>query len=390
MQNIKELILKRLRETLTPAEEQALEAWMKESDQNRAIVEELSDPQQLAESFAKLDSLHPDQVWKRVRSNSEDTLAGPFPLRRRLRTLTSYAAAVVLLIAVGIYFRGQYTKRTLTDRPEMQLSIDVPAPSANRSVITLSDGQKIYIDSAQPGVVAMQGNVRIRKNGDGSIEYLDDGRDERLQYNTLTVPRGSQIANIILSDGSRVIVNSGSTMKYPVSFYRRERGVDIAGEAYIEVVKDPRRRFVVTGGDITIEVLGTHFNVNTYPDETDMKVTLLEGSVKVCGGIEQRLIKPGDQAVYRAGTMQVSTGIDVMRVIAWKNGFFDFQDKHLPEVMRQLSRWYDLQVVYNGKVPDIEFFGQMGRNLKLSDVLNVLRDAGLHFRMEEGRRLIVL
>jgi ferric-dicitrate binding protein FerR (iron transport regulator) len=390
LQNIKELILKRLRETLTPAEEQALEAWMTESDQNRAIVEELSDPQQLAESFAKLDSLHPDQVWKRVRSNSENTLAKPVFLRRHLRTLTGYAAAVVLLIAAGIYFRGQYVKRTLAIRPEMQSSIDVSAPSANHSVITLSDGRKIYIDSAQTGVVAIQGNVRVRKNSDGSIEYLDDGHNGRLQYNTLTVPRGSQLASIILSDGSRVIVNAGSTMKYPVSFYRRERGMEITGEAYIEVVKDARRRFIVTGGGMAVEVLGTHFNVNTYPDETDMKVTLLEGSIKVSGGIEQRLIKPGEQAVYRKDTMHVRTGVDVKRVIAWKNGFFDFQDKHLPEVMRQLSRWYDLQVVYNGKVPEIEFFGQMGRNLKLSDVLNVLRDAGLHFRMEEGRRLIVL
>lgn len=390
MQNIKELILKRLREKLTHEEEQALEEWMMESDQNRAIVEELSDPQRLAKSFAKLDSLHPDRVWERVRLISTNPQTKPLPLYRRLRTLTGYAAAVLLLIAAGIYFQGQYVKKALTVRPEMQLPVDVPAPSANRSVITLSDGQNIYIDSAKTGVVAIQGNVRIRKNSDGSIEYVDNGHDGGLQYNTLTVPRGSQIANIILSDGSKVVVNAGSTMRYPVSFFRRERGIEITGEAYIEVVKDARRRFIVTGGGMVTEVLGTHFNVNTYPDETDMKVTLLEGRVKVSSGTEQKMIKPGEQAVYGQGVMEVRTGIDVNRVIAWKNGLFDFQDKHLPEVMRQLSRWYDLQVIYNNKVPDIEFFGQMERNLKLSDVLNVLRDAGLHFRVEEGRRLIVL
>ncbi|MBX3252967.1 MAG: FecR domain-containing protein [Chitinophagaceae bacterium] len=389
MQTIKELILKRLRETLTQEEEQALEEWMMKSDRNRAIVEELSDPRQLAESFARLDSLHADQVWERVRSVSPDPQTKHLPLYRRLRTLTGYAAAV-LLITVGIYFRGQYVKRTVVVSPEKQLSVDVSAPSANRSVITLSDGQNIYIDSVTTGVVAIQGNVHIRKTSDGSIEYVDNGYNGGLQYNTLTVPRGSQIASIILSDGSRVIVNAGSTMKYPVSFYRRDRGVEITGEAYIEVVKDAGRRFVVTGGGTVTEVLGTHFNVNTYPDETDMKVTLLEGSVKVSSSAEQKMIKPGEQAVYGRGAMQVHTGINVNQVIAWKNGLFDFQDKHLPEVMRQLSRWYDLQVIYNGKVPDIEFFGQMGRNLKLSDVLNVLRDAGLRFRMEEGRRLIVL
>jgi len=389
LQNIKELILKRLRETLTPAEEQALEAWMMESDQNRAIVEELSDPQRLAESFAKLDSLHPDQVWKRVKSNSEDILVSPLFLRRRLRTLTSYAAAVVLLIAAGIYFQ-EHTKKTLTVRPEMQLSMDVAAPSTNHSVITLSDGQEIYIDSAKAGVVAIEGNVSIRKNSNGSIEYVDSGHDGPLQYNTLTVPRGSQIASIILSDGSLVVVNAGSKIRYPVSYSRSERGIDITGEAYIEVVKDTRRMFTVTGGGMITEVLGTHFNINTYPDETGMKVTLLEGSVKVSGGTKHKVIKPGEQTVYERGIMQVRTGIDVNQVIAWKNGLFDFQDKHLPEVMRQISRWYDLTVIYEGKIPEIEFFGQMGRNLKLSDVLNVLKDAGLHFRMEEGRRLIVL
>ncbi|HTN05337.1 FecR family protein [Agriterribacter sp.] len=390
MQTIKDLILKRLRETLTPVEEQALEAWMAESDRNRAIVEEITDPQQLAESFAKLDSLHSDQVWERVRLISTNPQTKSHPLYRRLRTLTGYAAAALLLIAAGIYFHGQHVKRVLTVRSEVKLPIDVPAPSANRSVITLSDGRSIYIDSAKAGVVAIQGNVHIRKNSDGSIEYIDNGYDGHLQYNTLTVPRGSQVASIILSDGSKVVVNVGSTMRYPISFLRRERGIEIVGEAYIEVVKDAHRRFIVAGGGMITEVLGTHFNVNTYPDETDVKVTLLEGSVKVSGGIEQKVIKPGEQAVYGQGMIQVHTGVDVNQVIAWKNGFFDFQDKHLPEVMRQLSRWYDLQVVYNGKVPDIEFFGQMGRNLKLSDVLNVLRDAGLHFRMEEGRRLIVL
>lgn len=390
MQTIKELILKRLRETMTPEEEQTLEIWIMESDQNRAIVEELNDPQRLAESFAKLDRLHPNQVWERLMSVSEKPLTKHLPLYRRLRTMTGYAAAVLLLLTVGIYWQKQYGNKTATIRSEKQLPIDVPAPSANRSVITLSDGQYIYVDSVKTGIVTIQGGVHIRKNSDGSIEYQDNGHNGDLQYNTLTVPKGSQVARIILSDGSRIIVNAGSTMKYPVSFYRRERCMEITGEAYIEVVKDAKRRFIVTGGGMVTEVLGTHFNVNTYSDETDMKVTLLEGSVRVSSGTDQKMIKPGEQAVYEKGVMQVHTGIDVNRVIAWKNGLFDFQDKHLAEVMRELSRWYDLQVVYNSMVPDIEFFGQMGRNLKLSDVLGVLRDAGLHFRMEEGRRLVVL
>lgn len=363
---------------------------MAESERNRAVVEEVTDLQQLAESLAKLDSLHPDQVWERVKLNSMYPQRKSISLYHRVWKLSGYAAAAMLLIAAAIYFQGRYMERGLTVRPEVQLPIDVPAPSVNRSVITLSDGQNIYIDSVKAGVLAIQGNVSIRKNSDGSIEYVDNGHDGRLQYNTLTVPRGSQIASIILSDGSLVVVNAGSTIRYPVSYSRSERGIDIAGEAYIEVVKDARRRFTVTGGGMVTEVLGTHFNINTYPDETGMKVTLLEGSVKVSGGTKYKVIKPGEQSVYEKGIIQVRTDIDVNQVIAWKNGLFDFQDKHLPEVMRQLSRWYDLTVIYDDKIPDIEFFGQMGRNLKLSDVLNVLKDAGLHFRVEEGRRLIVL
>lgn len=367
---------------------------MNESDPNRAMVEELSDPEHLAESFAKLDSLHPDQAWERVKTFAAGAQAQkksrPFNPYRLLRTWTGYAAAALVLVATGTYLWTQYHKPKQEARVELPVFADVPAPSSNRSVITLSNGQHIYIDSAQTGWLATQGTARIRKNADGSIEYADNGRSGHTQFNSLTVPRGSQIASMILSDGSKIFVNAGSTIRYPVSFPARERSVQVTGEAYIEVARDARRKFVATGGGMTTEVLGTHFDINTYPDESEMRVTLLEGSVKVISGADQKLIRPGEQASYTAGAMQVVSDVDLDQVVAWKNGLFDFQDKHLPEVMRQLSRWYDLHVSYQGKIPNIEFFGQMGRNLKLSDVLNVLRDAGLRFRMEQDRHLIVL
>jgi transmembrane sensor len=397
LETIKQLILKRLRKPLSLAEEKKLQDWMMESAQNEAIVKDINDPEQLAESFAKLDSLHPELVWDRVKSfsnehkeNTIEKLAAVHRLHKLKTVWFRVAAAVVVMLGTSTFFWVQYQKSIPVSVVNMSIAEDVPAPSSSRAMIELSNGQHIFLDSANNGTIATQGNVNISKRSDNRIVYTGKGEPGKIEFNTFTVPRGSQIASIVLTDGSTVFMNSGSSITYPVAFRGNERKIEITGEAYFEVAKDPSRKFIVSGGGMTTEVIGTHFNVNTYQDEVAMEVTLLEGSVKVSDGSSDKIIRPGEQATFTRGVMGVNHSVDVDQVMSWKNGLFNFQDKHLPEVMRQLARWYDLQVVYENKIPDIEFFGQMGRNLKLSDVLEVLKSAGVHFRIKEGRHLIVM
>ncbi len=211
-----------------------------------------------------------------------------------------------------------------------------------------------------------------------------------MQYNLLTVPRGSQIASIVLADGSKVFLNSASSLKYPVAFTGNERRVEITGEVYFRNCQGcKKRKFIVVGGGIQTEVLGTHFNMNTYGDDETMKVTLLEGSVKVSSGLSGALIKPGSQAAFKNGILDVNKSVDVGQVLAWKNGVFNFQNNSLAIVMRQLSRWYDIDVVYPKGVPGILIGGKIPRSIPLSEMLDALGAVGVKFEIRD-KKLIVL
>ncbi len=217
----------------------------------------------------------------------------------------------------------------------------------------------------------------------GSIVYKEGVASNKISYNILRVPRGSQIASIVLSDGSKVFLNSASSLKYPVSFVGNERKVEITGEAYFEIAKDSKKKFIVQSKELTTEVLGTHFNVNTYEDEQDMKVTLLEGSVKVSGGSSHIIIKPGDQAEWKNGVMKVNKAVNIDQVMAWKNGRFQFESSDIESIMLQLSRIYDIQVKYEGGSIKEKFGGGINRNANISQVLKILELTGkVHFRIE--------
>ncbi len=313
------------------------------------------------------------------------------------RRIYWYAAASVAIIAISlIYFRMLNQPSGKNTDHIAQVTNDVKAPEASRAMVTLADGTKVYLDSAGTGNVAVQGNMKLVKLPSGEIAYQNASGElsTKLVYNTLSNPRGSKVIQMVLADGSKVWLNAGSALTYPVAFVGKERSVSITGEAYFEVAHDASKPFTVFKDKVAVKVLGTHFNINAFQDDgDDIEVTLLEGSVNVSvpspspserAGVR---LKPGEQARVGKG-LKVVTDVDVNGVMAWKNGYFHFDDASLQNVMERISRWYDVKVVYKGEVPKKRFAGEMQRDLSLSEIIQILERNKIHFEIV-GKELIV-
>ncbi|HVS97792.1 MAG TPA: FecR domain-containing protein [Puia sp.] len=346
------------------------------------------------------DRAHWQTVFESVLDKSRNSTQTPVRLMA-IRKIGWAAAAVIVLLGAGAarWLTSQKTpSNTIAARP---LATDVKAPATNRASLTLANGKTIYLDSTTNGSLIVQGNVQLQKLGDGRIAYsrtaASSGSPET-GNNTLYNPRASRVIDLVLADGSHVWLNAGSSITYPVGFAGKDRTVSISGEAYFEVASDPSRPFFVTRGPVTVQVLGTRFDVNGYDDEKDLKVTLLVGSVRVSHGSGcTALLKPGQQAVTqsdrsqapKSASISVKSDVDLDQVMAWKNGLFDFDNTDIQSALRQLAKWYDLDVSYQGAIPDIQLGGEMKRDLSLSQVLKGLSKIGLHARVE-GKRLLIL
>lgn len=304
-----------------------------------------------------------------------------------------YAAVFILLagIAAWLWQKNEPEHTNTVQVSNQHQSIDI-APGTNRATLTLADGTTILLDSTNTGTLAMQGDARIEKAADGEVVYNVQGATAgTIMMNTMSTPRGGQY-RLTLPDGSKVWLNAASSITYPTAFTGKERVVAVTGEAYFEVAKNAAHPFIVNKGATSVMVLGTHFNVNAYDDETSLKVTLLEGSVKVSNASKRSaVLKPGEQAILTGDEqLTVDNTADVSAAVAWKNGIFHFHKASLQEVMRQLERWYDVEVVYQKGIPKMEFGGEMGRDLTLAQVLQGFEDMEVHFRIDNGKRLIVM
>jgi ferric-dicitrate binding protein FerR (iron transport regulator) len=238
------------------------------------------------------------------------------------------------------------------------------------------------------GTLAVQNEVQVMKTAEGKVVYTGATTKGELVYNTLFNPRGSKVVDMQLSDGSHVWLNAGSSLTYPVAFVGNERKVTIKGEAYFEVAHDDSKPFVVSKDDVSVTVLGTHFNVNAYDDEDALKVTLLEGSVRVASNGNLKVIKPGEQAIAASGKLQVASDVDLNEVMAWKNGIFKFKDATIESVMRQIARWYDVEVSYEGKVTN-HFIATIPRNVSAANAFKILEQTGgVNFKIE-GNKVMV-
>lgn len=291
------------------------------------------------------------------------------------------AASILLFILVGAYFFIRNGHKADNFAANTYKGI---VPGTNKATLILANGTTISLDDAANGQIAKQAGVKISKTADGQIVYQADatGQDQAAQ-NTVTTPKGGQY-KIILPDGTNVWLNAASSITYPTVFKGAEREVTLNGEGYFEVTKNKAMPFRVKSALQTIEVLGTHFNINAYADEALVKTTLLEGSVKVISATNSALIVPGEQAVInRTGNGVISKQqVNIDKEVAWKNGVFSFADEDIREVMRQISRWYDIDVVYEGDMPSEKFFGEISRSSNLADVFRILELNNMKFAVE--------
>ena len=294
------------------------------------------------------------------------------------------AAAVIIIAAVAL--GGHYLLKTDKHGQSQMAKNEFKNinPGGNKAVLTLADGRRVVLDDAQNGQLATQAGVVISKAADGQIVYKISGAENTglpTLQNTISTPRGGQY-QVILPDQTSVWLNSASTISYPAAFTGQERLVSLTGEAYFEVAKNEKMPFKVRSGLQTVEVLGTHFNVNAYPDEPNKLTTLLEGSVKLVTPASSIRIAPGEQGVVLNDGVLLKRRVDIDRELAWKNGLFSFEGQDIRAIMRQISRWYDIEVVYDKNLPEEKYYGEIARSSKLENVFKILELNNLAFRME--------
>lgn len=396
-ERVKELLIARLEGTLSVTDRNALETWLNESDFNRELAAEFLDDEKMKAGIGEIYNSR-EIIWNRVQEqlyiNTEDVNSVPRIHRIHFRKTRWWAAAAIfILFATGSYFLffnngGKKQEEVVKTEPAK----DVKAPETNRATVQLANGNIVYLDSVANGQLAVQGNIKLVKLANGQIAYQTASGDivKELQYNTLSNPRGSNVIDMTFTDGSHVWLNAGSSVTYPVAFVGNERKVTITGEAYFEVVHNSTMPFKVSKGEMEITVLGTHFNVNAYDDEKDIRVTLLEGSVKVSNDKQLLTIKPNQQAVLKEDqSIELNKNVNVEEVMAWKNGLFQFEGASVESIMRQISRWYDVQIVYEVNAKNLHFSGDITRATEASKVLKMLEATeAVHFRIE-GKKIIV-
>lgn len=355
----------------------------------------------MEEQLAKNTSIPSDfpEVVDRVKRHVAENISYErkhSAVRHLFSSWRKVAAAILVLVvaSVAIWMLPRGAKGD-NNQTNVKFS-DTIVPGKDGAILTLDNGNQVVLDSLGNGVVATQNGTKILlKNG--QVIYNSKPAENGIAvYNTITTPKGRQF-RLQLEDGTQVWLNAASSIRYPVVFSGTERNVEVTGEVYFEVAKNAQKPFWVKINDeMYVEVLGTHFNISSYQNEGSVKTTLLEGSVQMISGKDKAILKPGQQGRATrqennsAGKkIKILNDVNIEKVMAWKNGLFDFQDASLEEVMGQLERWYNIEVVYEKGIPAFEFIGKMGRDLSLEEVLRGLEFSEVHFRIE-GRKVIVM
>lgn len=313
------------------------------------------------------------------------------PVRTISRHRWRWAAAVLLVLAgsVGWLYHTNTSTSRLAKTPAAALDV---APGKAGAVLTLANGTQVVLDSLGDGRVTTQNGTQVAIQQGKLVYAAAAGKaGEEMVYNTMSTPKGRQFS-VVLPDGTTVWMNAASTLRFPVSFEGGERKVSLSGEAYFEVADNAAQPFIVQANGTTVQVLGTHFNINSYANESATQTTLLEGAVQVqpaAAAGKKVVLHPGQQARVQQDAVTVANAA-IDQVMAWKNGIFNFNNASVQEIMRQLERWYDIDVAYEKGIPNIQFVGSIGKDLTLLEALDMMKGANLHFRMEGGRRLVIL
>ncbi|OQP59247.1 hypothetical protein A3860_37985 [Niastella vici] len=413
--NIADLIIKELRETLTADEAQALQQWIASDEKNRTLHDQFTSDDWLHEqliAFGESDQRIKEQVYAQLPEVYDALHARP---KRIWMRYASIAAAVLVLLTAGIWYL--VPKKSATKNvPAQQVPVATAIPAGgNKATLTLADGTVIDLDKAANGTIAKEGKTTVNKKEDGQIEYKSatSKRESEITYNLLSTPRGGQY-QLLLPDGSKVFLNAASSIRYPTTFSGNERRVEITGEAYFEIAHDAVKPFKVmvfpgeggSGRGGEVEVLGTHFNINAYGDEQPIVTTLLEGKIKITP-VEvvgkqvatsqpstslkaYKVLLPGEEAQISSGAdILIRKNVDTEAAVAWMKGFFDFHNANIKTVMKQVSRWYNVDIQYENAVPGQTFEGSLDRNIPLNELLDLMQKMGTTKFQIEGRTIKV-
>ncbi|WP_205508851.1 FecR family protein [Longitalea arenae] len=396
MADIALLIKKYLKDDLDGNEKQELESWKNESEINQQIFDELIDDHYLISAVADAYKIDSDIVARQKMHGlitEEPQLpveAEAEPEKTMIRSLwpklAAAAAVILILLSIAIFSKQDREPGPhVTGKQKAEPDI---APGGSKATLQLADGRTIVLDNTAMGQLARQGATQIMSK-DGQLVYApgeEDGKNEVL-YNTVSTAKG-QTYPLLLSDNSRIWLNAESSIRFPVSFTGNERKVEVTGEVYFEIAHNAAKPFIATVNGVNIQVLGTKFNVNAYKDEEAIKTTLIEGSVRVINGMQRKQIRPGQQAQVIANEITVTDDVNVDKITAWQQGYFRFSEDKLSEAMKNVARWYNVEVVYEGGAANVELTGDINRSSNLSSVVKLLAAMDVNARIE-GRKLIL-
>lgn len=377
------LAAKYFQKEISSEEMEALQAWIARKPENRLLFDDLQDQDNRELALKKLKGYWMEEAWARTHQKIHKTT------QPRYIKWLPYAAACLLITGFIFFLKAE---RHTDAKPQAIVSIRKEIlPGSSKARLLLANGRSVVL-SDKGDSSFFQGSVTIKQQN-GQLAYQGVGDTQTASYNTLITPRGGQY-RIVLQDGSRVWLNSASSIRFPTTFDSNTRSVWITGEAYFEVAKDMGKPFTVHVGETTIEVLGTQFDVMAYQDESAVATTLLEGSVKITmpKGNHKRnwtVLKPGQQAtINEKDELSILNHSNTQKAVAWKDNLFWFDNDNIQEVMRQLARWYNVTIVIQGNIPDL-FTGRIPRNLTFSKIFEVLQKTGrIHCKIETDKIIV--
>ena len=375
------LITSFIRKTLSEAEHDELDAWVESSDENMLLFEELTDEKNIEANLAWMDKVKTEKSLKRIKEKIE---FNPIQNRRSSnKWIYGIAASIILLVAAFAIFRT-----TLNKKPESPAVVKISQPDikpgGNKATLTLSNGNVIDLNNVKNGLLNGDNGTVINKSTDGEIKYENSeiANNSSSNYNILSTPKGG-LYKVQLADGSIVWLNAASSLRYPTAFNSDERIVELTGEGYFEVAKNKDKPFIVKlANESEVKVLGTHFNVMSYENENAKEITLLGGRVEISHDNNTLILKPGQQGRITSSEINLGIDVDTTQVTGWKNGQFIFHDADIQTIMKQVDRWYDVDIKYEAKVNQ-QFNAVISRNEPVSRLLHLLEQTGqIHFKIE--------
>ncbi|MEV4885900.1 FecR domain-containing protein [Chitinophaga ginsengisegetis] len=373
MQHLKDLIQRYLKGNASPEEVEALHEWYDSFDDSEVPL-----PVEPGEDRRMLEQ----RLLNRLKPVMQPPKVKRIPFWR-------YAAAAALLALVAV--AGKIGWQHRYPSPQKNIMADNIAatdkpPANKKAMLTLADGSTITLDDAANGALGKQGGANIIKKEKGQLAYQAGDANGAVVYNTLTVPRGGQY-QLVLPDGTNVWLNSATSLRYPTSFRGAERKVILQGQAYFEIAANATQPFKVQANEMEVVVLGTRFDMMAYADEPTINATLVDGKIKV----QDKILRPGQQAVLALSGHELTVrDADVNKIMAWKNGLFVFNNMDLPTILREIARWYDVEIVYQSAPGKELYGGGISRNLNLSAVLHVLEENGTNHFKTDGNKVVVL